>query len=212
MKQTVIVKLKEDINSSMYCKITETNFNELKKLGFNLPYNNFENYLNNPTFKNSDIFTFSPPEDAYWDPIDTAISNNLIEFAFKEKFSVETVGFMEPENFKAQIFTQYRTATSTEYIGVVNGNIPAKWDANGQCLNPSSGYNLHKEYKQCLNPSSGYNLHKEYKQRIYTKKNSPDFYPRQKFKISWTEAMSKGLEQSGWILATNDEIEQFKTI
>lgn len=202
MKQTVIVKSKEDIKPGMYCKAIEYNFNELKKLGFKLPYDEFSKLISSRFYQHSDVLCYEEYGIVWKDRysvIDACEGIHYVEFTFQEEFpqfSVENVGFMEPESFKAQIFTQYRTATSTEYIGAVNGNIPAKWDANGQCLNPSSGYNLYKEYKQ----------------RIYTKKNSPDFYPRQKFKISWTEAMSTGLEQSGWILATNDEIEQFKTI
>lgn len=193
----IIVTSKEDIKPGMYCVATESNFNKLKKLGFQLGYNNFENYLNNPTFRNSDIFTFKYSPIADWEPIVSATSLGLFEFQFQEetgKFNIQQFGFEEPMNFKAQIFTRYMNFGYIEFIGSVNGNVPAKWDINGICLNLSSEFNLYKEYKQ----------------RIYTKPNSPGFYPKQKFKISWTEAMSKGLEQSGWKLATNEEIDGLK--
>lgn len=53
---------------------------------------------------------------------------------------------------------------------------------------------------------------KNINKKIYTKLNSPGFNPKQKFKVSWTEKMSKGLEESGWKLATNEEIEGFKNV
>ena len=112
------------------------------------------------------------------------------------KGNIESLGFLTPETFIAQIFSIYQLTNTTEYIGVVNKNIPAKWLADGTCVNPGKGYSLYKEYKQ----------------RIYTKLNSFGFNPKQKFKVSWTEKMSIGLEQSGWRLVTNNEIENFKDV
>lgn len=107
---------------------------------------------------------------------------------------ISRLEFLEPETFKAEIFKIFGGIDFVEYIGVVNDNIPAKWLADGTCVNPGKGYTLYKEYKQ----------------RIYTKLNSLGFNPKQKFKVSWTEKMSIGLEQSGWRLATNNEIQGFK--
>ena len=193
----IIVKSKEDIKPGMYCKLTEENYEKVKELGFEVAYNTFERFLKNPTYKPTDVFSFYITNVGFasWESARYDTNN---EFQFQEEisqFDVRNAGFIEPEAFKAQIFIRYMTKTHCEYIGAVNGNIPAKWDPNGVCLNPSKGYNLLKEYKQ----------------RIYTKLNSPEFFPKQKFKISWTEAMSKSLEQSGWVLATNEEIEGFKS-
>ena len=193
----IIVKSKEDIKPGMYCKLTKENYEKVKELGFEVAYNTFEGFLKNPTYKQTDVFSFYIPNVGYasWESVRYDTDN---EFQFQEEiyqFSVQNCGFIEPEAFKAQIFTRFMTRTDCEYIGVVNGNIPAKWDSSGICFYPSKGYNLYKEYKQ----------------RIYTKPNSSGFHPKQKFKISWTEAMSKSLEASGWILATNEEIDGFKS-
>lgn len=102
--------------------------------------------------------------------------------------------FLEPETFKVEILKIFGGVGFVEYIGTINECIPAKWNAEGVCLIPSEKYNLYKEYRQ----------------RIYTKPNSPGFYPKQKFKISWTEKMSIILENRGWKLATNEQIEGFK--
>ena len=196
----IIVKSKEDIKPGMYCKLTKENYEKVKELGFKVAYDTFDGFLNNRTYQPTDIFTFGGCYNiASWEDIRHAYRylDNDDEFQFQEEisdFSVQQLGFLEPESFKAQIFTRFMTKTACEYIGAVNGNIPAKWDSTGICLNPSQGYNLYKEYNQ----------------RIYTKPNSPGFYPKQKFKISWTEAMSKSLEQAGWILATDEEIDGLK--
>lgn len=110
--------------------------------------------------------------------------------------NLESLGFLTPETFIARVFLIHHSANSAEYIGCINNNTPAKWSFDGTCIFPGNTYSLFKEYKQ----------------RIYIKENSPGFNPKQKFKISWTEKMSKQLEESGWRLATNDEIDGFKVI
>ena len=112
----------------------------------------------------------------------------------KEEFLVKELGFCNPKSFNIEILKIIGGRNDIEYIGTVNNNVPAKWNAEGICLNLSSEYNLYKEYKQ----------------RIYTKLNAKEFYPLQKFIVSSTEKMSTTLENQGWRLATNDEIEEFK--
>jgi hypothetical protein len=190
-----VVKTKEDIKGPMWCKATEENFNYLQKIGISCWHNNYKSLCNEPNYLDSDVFCFtdgSKNDYAVWSYYEDRKGE---EFMFEES-AINNFGFLIPETFEAEIFKVYVSKDTTEYIGVVNKNIPAKWLADGTCVNPSSGYTLYKEYKQ----------------RIYTKPNSPGLYPKQKFKISWTNNMSIGLEQSGWRLATNDEIEGFKNV
>ena len=201
-----IVKTKEDITKNIWCRATEENFNALKKLGLSNYHSDWESISDKHNFLDTDIL-FIGDEVNYFHWYDYA-SRDGDEFVFdislKEeseesllhKGNLESLGFLTPETFNAQIFSIYQSTNTTEYIGVVNKNIPAKWLADGTCVNPSKGYTLYKEYKQ----------------RIYTKLNSLGFNPKQKFKVSWTEKMSIGLEQSGWRLVTNNEIENFKDV
>ena len=199
-----IVKTKEDITKNIWCRATEENFNALKKLGLINYHSDWESISDKHKFLDTDILLIGD-EVNYFHWYDYA-SRDGDEFVFdislKEeseesllhKGNLESLGFLTPETFNAQIFSIYNSANETEYIGVVNKNIPAKWVSDGTCVNPGKGYTLYKEYKQ----------------KIYTKLNSSGLKPKQRFKISWSEMMSLGLEQSGWRLATNEEIESFK--
>lgn len=153
----------------------------------------YEDIAGDFEFDDSDIFQLSDAEYIEWRSYGRRAGEE-VSFNLEKSSRLESLGFQEPETFKVEILKVYNSDEITEYIGVVNDNIPAKWNSEGVCINPGSGYSLFREYKQ----------------RIYTKDNSSGFFPKQKFKISWTEKMSLGLEQGGWKLATNEEIESFK--
>lgn len=187
-----IIKTKEDIQGYMWCRATEENFNALEKLGFKSHHEAYEDIANDYEFDDSDIFQLSN-FNIEWRSYEKRAGNE-VSFNLEDVSILESLGFQEPETFKVEILKVYKSAAITEYIGVVNDNIPAKWNSDGICTNLSSEFNLYREYKQ----------------RIYTKDNSSGFFPKQQFKISWTEKMSLGLEQGGWKLATNEEINNFK--
>ena len=203
-----IVKTKEDITKNTWCRATEENFNALKKFGLDSYHSDWEYISDEHNFLDTDILFIGADVSYFsWYYYSDKLGEEFIlDISLKEEFeeesdesltyrgNLESLGFLTPETFNAQIFSIYQSTNTTEYIGVVNKNIPAKWLADGTCVSPSKGYTLYKEYKQ----------------RIYTKLNSSGFNPKEKFKVSWTEKMSIGLEQSGWRLATNEEIEGFK--
>ena len=202
-----IVKTKEDITKNTWCRATEENFNYLKKLGLSSYsyHSDWESISDEHNFLDTDILLIGEEVSyfAWHDYVDGLWCEEFVlDILLKEeseesllyKGNLESLGFLTPETFNARIFSIYNSANETEYIGVVNKNIPAKWVSDGTCVNPSKGYTLYKEYKQ----------------KIYTKLNSSGLKPKQRFKISWSEMMSLGLEQSGWRLATNEEIENFK--
>lgn len=186
------------LESGMYCDATGENYYKLRELGFTFP-RRYENMSSSSNFLSTDIFIFdSVDKDIRWARAN-ATKTGVINFdeLQKTKTNIHTaldIGFIEPVGFNVQIFSVFKTNTGDEYIGAVNGNIPAKWDSEGVCLNPGKGYSLFREYKQ----------------RIYTKDNILGYNPKQKFKISWSEKMSLGLETSGWRLATNEEIDSLK--
>lgn len=188
-----IVRTKEDIIGDMYCSATKENYEKLIELGYErLKY--ADKFYEMSNYISTDIIQFIS-ESVYMHWYAERYKKGT-EFKFDEsdnKFSVSQVGFVEPTSFDAKIFSCYKSQTTTEYIGVVNKNIPAKWDFNGNCLNPTSGFDLYKEYKQVL----------------YTKENAHGFLPKQKFKVSCTARMSKSFEEGGWRKATNKEIQSF---
>lgn len=186
-----IIRTKEDIQGDMWCRATEENFNALCNLG--MIGISWDSIVSRSDFMNSDIFFLLENGKYIWQS-DEYKSGIEVQLESKEDSLVKRFGFIEPETFKFEILKVYNNSKETEYIGTVNNNVPAKWNSEGICLNLSSEYNLYKEYKQ----------------RIYTKPNSIGFYPKQKFIISSTEKMSTSLEKQGWVLATNDEIENFK--
>lgn len=194
-----IIKTAEDLlNGDFWCYATRENYDALQKLGItDFCYDSFDEFLNNPTKQRNDVFNLLADEgleEVHWYNYEDKIGEEF-SFEFNVKSScIEDFGFQEPVGFSIEILKVYKSDETTEYIGVINDNIPAKWNSDGICVNPSAGYNLYREYKQ----------------RIYTKLNTPGFFPKQKFKVSWTEKMSQGLEQSGWKLATNEEIDAFK--
>lgn len=190
-----IVKSREDIVDGEWCLATEENFNALLELGFASSYHATWNSLSDDTdFANTDIFKIYNRTRIFGWYSHHAERGEEISFDIKEQSSsLSRLGFIDPETFKVEIL-KIVNSKETEYIGVVNENIPAKWNSDGVCLNPGKGYSLFREYKQ----------------RIYTKDNILGYNPKQKFKISWSEKMSLGLETSGWRLATNEEIESFK--
>ena len=193
-----IVRTKEDITKNTWCRATEENFNALKKFGLDSSHSGWEYISDAYNFLDTDVLLIGEEVSyfAWFDYADELGEEFVLEESLIHRGNIESHGFLTPETFIAQIFSIYQLTNTTEYIGVVNKNIPAKWLADGTCVNPGKGYSLYKEYKQ----------------RIYTKLNSFGFNPKQKFKVSWTEKMSIGLEQSGWRLVTNNEIENFKDV
>lgn len=191
-----LVKTKEDITKNTWCRATEENYNTLKNFGLDCYHGDWESISVEHNFLDTDILLIGEEVSyfAWFDYDDELGEEFVLEESLIHRGNIESHGFLTPETFIAQIFSIYQSANATEYIGVVNKNIPAKWLADGTCVIPGEKYNLYNEYKQ----------------RIYTKHNSPGFYPKHRFKISWTEKMSLGLEKSGWRLATNEEIEGFK--
>jgi hypothetical protein len=115
----------------------------------------------------------------------------------------KTYEFEKPTDFKVELLKAY----SKHIIGQVvthKGRIyPCAWSFNGKQYD-SSPIDIFCQNMFPLKPI------KEYQQRIYTKQNVEGFKPTQKFKISWTKDMSRTLEDGGWILATNEEIEALK--
>lgn len=199
-----IVRKIEDINENCWCRLTEENFNNLKKLGFELYFETFEEYTKNPAFDEEDIFYTNPQHKlVYWDYSKKAVNIPEIKFELEEeksepKNSLEQYGFKNPNGYDVEILKVYETNGQKEYVGVIvfKGDIiPMKWDYEGKSLADNWNFNLEPI---------------EYKQRIYTKPNNDGFLPKQKFKVSWTRDMSSALESTGWRLATNEEIENFK--
>lgn len=195
----VVTRL-EDINTELlWCFATKENFEFLKSIGIKFHYKVFEEISNQEDFDNLDVFRFAKSEytpyyTGYWCSRNHKQGVQFICEPDKTSELIKNLGFIKPDNFNIEIFKILGTGKNTEYIGIVNNNIPAKWDFNGVCVNPSKSYSLYREYKQ----------------RIYTKPNTAEFYPRQKFIISSTEKMSTSFEKQGWRLATNEEIEEFK--
>lgn len=197
-----IVKRIEDIQGDMWCYATRENYYALKTLGYKSSIIfSWSDIINHESYKSDDIFLFNTSGNFGWYEL---LYKQGIEVSFDLKNGAEKESspnitdlflnkFVYPDNFNIEIFKILGTGKNIEYIGIVN-NIPAKWDFNGVCVNPSKSYSLYREYKQ----------------RIYTKPNTAEFHPKQKFIISSTEKMSSTLEKQGWRLATNDEIEEFK--
>lgn len=193
-----IVRKIEDIDETCWCRLTEENFSNLKKLGFELAFETFEEYAKNSAFEEEDIFYIdSQYKFVYWDFSKKAVNTPEIKFELGEsKNSLEQYGFKNPNGYDVEILKVYEIDSKKEYVGVIifKDNIfPMKWDYEGKSLTDD----FH------LEPI-------EYKQRIYTKPNNPGFLPKQKFKISWTRDMSSSLEDTGWRLATNETIDNFK--
>lgn len=190
-----IIKRIEDIQPNMWCRATKENFNALRELGLDSVQKVWKEISDDPSFLSTDIlFIGNNTIYFYWNDYDDRSGD---EFTFNQEPQgslLSRLEFLEPETFKVEILKIFGGVGFVEYIGTINECIPAKWNSEGICLIPSEKYNLYKEYKQ----------------KIYTKPNSHGFHPKQKFKISWTENMSQGLEQSGWKLATNEQIEGFK--
>lgn len=195
-----IIKTAEDLlHRDFWCYATRENYDALQKLGITeFCYESFDVYIEHLDYVANDVFNLLAKdglEEVHWYSYMNRVGE---EFSFdvnvKSLANTEDFEFQEPVGFTVEILKVYKSVETTEYIGVINDNIPAKWNVEGVCLYPSIAYNLYREYKQ----------------RIYTKLNTPGFFPKQKFKISWTEKMSQGLEQSGWKLATNEEIDVFK--
>ncbi len=176
-----IVRTKEDITKNTQCRATEENYNTLKNFGLCCYHGDWESISDEHNFLDTDILLIGEEVSyfAWFDYADKLGEEFVLEEFLTNRDNLESLGFLTPETFEVNIFSIYRSASVTEYIGVVNKNISAKWLADGTCVNPSKGYSLYKEYKQ----------------KIYTKLNSSGFNPKQKFKVSWTEAMSLGLEK-----------------
>lgn len=200
-----IIRKIEDINEDCWCRLTEENFNNLKKLGFELGFETFEGYEKNSVFEEEYIFYIdSQCKLIFWDSSKKAVNVPEIKFELGEeeksesKNSLEQCGFKNPNGYDIEILKVYENNGQKEYVGVIvfEGDIiPMKWDYEGKSLTDDWNFNLE---------------HIEYKQRLYTKPNNEGFLPKQKFKVSWTRDMSSSLESTGWRLATNEEIEKFK--
>ncbi len=199
-----IVRKIEDINENCWCRLTEENFSNLKKLGFKLNFETFEEYTKNSAFEEEDIFYIdSQCKLVFWDFSKKAVNIPEIKFKLEEeksesKNSLEQYGFKNPNGYDVEILKVYENNGQKEYVGVIilKDNIfPMKWDYEGKSLTNDWNFNLEPI---------------EYKQRLYTKPNNEGFLPKQKFKVSWTRDMSSSLESTGWRLATNEEIENFK--
>ena len=198
-----IVRKIEDINEDCWCRLTEENFNNLRKLGIVTHFNTFNEYTSKNHYKKSDIFYF--PKGTLFANWFTGVSakGSEIKFELEEpkedpKNSLEQYGFRNTNNVDIEILKVYEINGQKEYIGIVIFKgciVPMKWDYEGKSL--ILNWNFH------LEPI-------EYKQRLYTKLNTEGFSPKQKFKVSWTRDMSTSLESTGWRLANNEEIENFK--
>ena len=192
-----IVRKIEDINEVCWCRLTEDNFNTIKKLGIKTAYNDIKDYTENPVFEEDDIFCLYCDCGIFanWESKERNRNIPEIKFELKEpKNSLEQYGFKNPNGYDVEILKVYETNGQKEYVGVIKIH-PTSWDSEGKSLADNWNFNLEPI---------------EYKQRIYTKPNNEGFLPKQKFKVSWTRDMSSSLESTGWRLATNEEIERFK--
>ena len=203
-----LIRKIEDINEDCWCRLTEENLNNLKKLGFQTAFETFEEYAEDSAFNGIDILNIClKVNEAIWDDYPNAkgpeIKFELEEEKSEPKNSLEQYGFKNPNSYDVEILKVYENKGKKEYVGSIilkNSNIfeddiiPMKWNSEGKAL-------LGLDFN--LEPI-------EYKQRLYTKPNNEGFLPKQKFKVSWTRDMSDSLESTGWRLATNEEIERFK--
>ena len=197
-----LIRKIEDINEDCWCRLTEENLNNLKKLGFQTAFETFEEYAENSAFNGIDILNIClKVNEAIWDDYSNAkgpeIKFELEEEKSEPKNSLEQYGFKNPNSYDVEILKVYENKGKKEYVGSIffeDDIIPMKWDSEGKAL-------LVLDFN--LEPI-------EYKQRLYTKPNNEGFLPKQKFKVSWTRDMSDSLESTGWRLATNEEIEGFK--
>lgn len=198
-----IIRKIEDINEDCWCRLTKENFNATKKLGFGLYFETFEEYAENSAFDEDDILNIClKVNEAIWDDW-TKAKGLEIKFGLETeensepKNSLEQFGFKNPKGYNVEILKVYENRGKKEYVGSIffeDDIIPNKWDSEGKAL-LGLDFNLESI---------------EYKQRLYTKPNNEGFLPKQKFKVSWTRDMSSALESTGWRLATNEEIENFK--
>ena len=197
-----LIRKIEDINEDCWCRLTEENLNNLKKLGFQTAFETFEEYAEDSAFNGIDILNIClKVNKAIWDDYPNAkgpeIKFELEEEKSEPKNSLEQYGFKNPNSYDVEILKVYENKGKKEYVGSIffeDDIIPNKWNSEGKAL-------LVLDFN--LEPI-------EYKQRLYTKPNNEGFLPKQKFKVSWTRDMSDSLESTGWRLATNEEIERFK--
>ena len=198
-----IIRKIEDINEECLSRLTEKNFNNLKKLGFKLTFETFERYAESSAFEEEDIFYVTQYKVVYWtysekEGIIPELKFELDEPKPEPKNSLEQYGFKNSNGYDVEILKVYENNGQKEYVGVIvlNNNIfPMKWNYEGKSLTDDLDFNLEPI---------------EYKQRLYIKHNTEGFKPEKKFKVSWTRDMSSSLESTGWRLATNEEIENFK--
>jgi len=199
-----IIRKIEDINEDCWCRLTEENFNAVKRLGIKMSYDTFNEYTSKCKYNKSDIF-YIPKGIKYanW-YLGASARGQEIKFELEEeksepKNSLEQYGFKNHNNdYDVEILKVYEINGQKEYVGVIkflDEIHPTSWDSEGKSLTDDWNFNLEPI---------------EYKQRIYTKPNNEGFLPKQKFKVSWTRDMSSALESTGWRLATNEEIENFK--
>ena len=201
----LIVKRKEDICAGSWCRLTEENLEYVKQLGFKTEYNKFLCYLLNPTYCNDDIFLFGENTvfgeiGVYWGTNREGTGPEIIFTLDTDSSNLSKYGFKNKNNIEIEIVSSHIHEGESIYYGIIKPEgekiIPSSWDSEGNNMS-------NHEYD--LEPLN-------YKQRIYTKPNNPGFLPKQKFKVSWTRDMSSSLEDTGWRLATDEEIEGFKCL
>lgn len=199
----LIVKRKEDICSGSWCRLTKENFDYISRLDIGLGYFKFEAYELNPMYKDTDIFIFEKnifTDEVWvcWGCEEDGTGSEIVFDLDSDSNHLSKYGFKNKNNIEIELVSSYIHKGISIYYGIIKPNdgriMPSSWDSEG---NNMSGHDYH------LEPLN-------YKQRIYTKPNNPGFLPEQKFKVSWTRDMSCSLEYTGWRLATNEEIDNFK--
>ena len=78
-----IVRKIEDINEDCWCRLTEENFNAVKKLGIKMCYNSFDDYSNKREFEETDIFHIYYDEKIYANWEDEYLKCNALEIKFE---------------------------------------------------------------------------------------------------------------------------------
>ena len=201
----LVVKKKEDIFDGSWCRLNKENLEYVKKLGFKTEYDKFENYELNPSYCNDDIFLFEEDNAfneirVYWGINREGTRHEIIFDLDLDSNNLNKYGFKNKNNVEIELITSHIHEGESIYYGIIKPEgekiIPSSWDSEGNNMS---------NHKYDLEPLN-------YKQRIYTKPNNPGFLPKQKFKISWTRDMSSSLEDTGWRLATDEEIEGFKCL
>ncbi len=78
-----IVRSIKDITGYCWCRLTEENFNAVKKLGLKTSLNSFEKYSKNPNFEETDIFYICTDSEMSTDWVSGRYALRFLEIKFE---------------------------------------------------------------------------------------------------------------------------------